>query len=86
MLSSILAWEHRGYIPMQFTWLLDKNGREIYEGDIVSDWVYSYEMIWCEWLYGWMYDDTYSGNLFIPNEIVGEVIGNIHENPELINR
>ena len=73
---------------MQFTGLVDKNGKEIFEGDIIKYVDYNntpyFETVdWVE------YDDscidcgTASGFCII-NPKKGEVIGNIYENPELI--
>ena len=65
---------------MQYTGLKDKNGKEIYEGDIidigdkvveVSD-IYSFREIYL--VHG----------LKDGHKIYGEIIGNIYENPELI--
>ena len=62
----------------QFTGLLDKNGKEIFEGDILSHRYYSKPVI-CEFVDGFfIFDDIskYDKSL--------EVIGNIYQNPELI--
>lgn len=90
--SAILSADH--YIPMQFTGLKDKNGKEIYKGDVVS------------WGDGW---NNYKSSIVFENGafresrfkntleeichywdngkyIECEVIGNIYENPELLKK
>ena len=72
---------------MQFTGLLDENGKEIYEGDIVifarpTDWNNNpaWEMTFFEGSFVGKREDKYY--LFGNKEV--KIIGNIYENPELL--
>jgi len=84
--APFVSWDR--YPLEQFTGLLDRNGKEIYEGDIVT-WGYGPTAVRFAALeedneegypvkrIGWIVDDCFlDGNC--------EVIGNIHENPELL--
>lgn len=83
--------DDRSYELMQYTGLKDKNGKEIYEGDIVKNDGYflikwSLQVRWKVGL-GWVFGEDWP---CIPLYDVGniqmiEVIGNIYENPELLS-
>ena len=80
--------EPEDVILMQYTGLKDKNGKEIYEGDILKDTKYKkpvyYEVGFAEgcFFYKYLKTNTYR-ELWRKNETC-EVIGNIYENSELI--
>ena len=64
----------------QFTGLHDKNGKEIYEGDIVTDGVGKYKIIYDLKLAGYQPYCIFRDE----PENYCEVIGNIYENPDLV--
>ncbi len=85
--------EDERFVLMQYTGLKDKNGKEIYEGDIVIKFGIDdakYEVKYGEQLVGhdWLgvgfytFNKSEQCNIFGGNYI--KVIGNIYENPDLL--
>ena len=78
---------------MQYTGLHDKNGKEIYEGDIVEWAGYKMEVFWGEDIgigYGFCWRPC-GDNTDYHESMTGfideyEVIGNIYDNPELLEK
>lgn len=77
--------EHPDIEIMQFTGLKDKNGQEIYEGDVVKS-VYGNGYIVFEYI-GFAIKSIGSESIdfeFPSFYLNSEIIGNIYENPELL--
>ncbi len=70
---------------LQYTGLKDKNGKEIYESDILNRNGFRYKIIYG--IAGFMFrgiEVRHSGYFYSKESTEFEIIGNIYENPELI--
>ena len=101
LLSIESGWDIQGveestdYVLEQYTGLKDKNGKEIWEGDILR-WKHYYEITgediettakvyWEEKDASFVVGDWFESLGHLVDEDKVEVIGNIHENPEVLN-
>lgn len=82
----------------EFTGLFDENKNEVYENDILNINDNYYQITYGEWncgccydIYGWIAnfsafcdEKNHSWNCNEKNNVVGKVVGNIFDNPELL--
>lgn len=88
-----VAWWREDSIPTnsklieQFTGLYDKDGKEIYEGDIIECQPFCLKVIWVNNYARFMLD---TGVSYVPFEYPSTsnftIVGNIHENKELLTK
>lgn len=86
--DAIATIQRENVVLMQFTGLRDRNRKEIYEGDVVSGAYYQGRTV-VEWVgdHGWTvksYHMDAEGKIGSYPTAFIEVIGNIYENPELL--
>ena len=79
------AWRHETELElMQYTGLRDKNGVKIFEGDIVLNNDYTWQVTWEMGTVSILHNDGHSKWWIASEEEHCEVIGNIHQNGDLL--
>ena len=86
----LLGGQVESLVWQQYTGLKDRNGVEIYEGDIITQDGYAQHVQWSDMGAWWALvniPNVHSGNHLSALDFDEcEVIGNIYENPELLER
>jgi len=79
--------EDYGYTVMQYTGLKDKNGKEIYEGDVIKKGECVYKVAFGSGAFIFQGISHRNSGYFThsPSDEF-EILGNIYENPELIKK
>lgn len=95
LLEWVVQREAKDVILLQRTWVRDKNGVDIYEGDVVSyfdQWPYPIQfgkcsINWWEYACFWYYIDKKPKEILTPFDTdYLIVVGNIFESPDLLTK